>query len=94
MPLSGWWARKSSLSPCRGKGISLDTISHWSFDFLVSMVTLSVIAILGVSGTFLLFALITVSAWLFIYARIPEIKSRSLEAIEESLSDGTFLHHR
>ncbi|UYH51121.1 sugar porter family MFS transporter [Candidatus Kirkpatrickella diaphorinae] len=78
----------------RGKSMSLVTISHWSFDFLVSMVTLSIIAILGVSGTFLLFALITVSAWVFIYARIPETKNRSLEAIEESLSDGTFLHHR
>ncbi len=74
--------------------MSLVTISHWSFDFLVSMVTLSITAILGVSGTFLLFALITVSAWVFIFGRIPETKNRSLEVIEESLSDGTFLPHR
>lgn len=77
----------------RGKGMGLVTISHWSFDLLISMITLSIIETMGVSGTFILFAGLTTLAWLFIRRCIPETKGRSLEDIERSLNTGDFLSH-
>ncbi|GBR07039.1 sugar porter family MFS transporter [Asaia siamensis] len=75
----------------RGKGMGLVTVSHWSFDLLVSMITLSIIETMGISGTFVLFAGLTTLAWLFIRRCIPETKGRSLEDIERSLNTGDFL---
>ena len=77
----------------RGKGMGLVTVSHWSFDLLISMLTLSIIEIMGVSGTFILFAGLTSLGWLFIRRCIPETKGRSLEDIERSLNTGDFLSH-
>ncbi|NVN06684.1 sugar porter family MFS transporter [Asaia spathodeae] len=77
----------------RGKGMGLVTVSHWSFDLLISMITLSIIETMGVSGTFVLFAGLTTFAWLFIRRCIPETKGRSLEDIERSLNTGDFLSH-
>ncbi len=78
----------------RGKGMGLVTISHWSFDLLISMITLSIISMISVSGTFLLFAGLTTLAWLFIHRYIPETRGRSLEDIERSLNSGDFLSRR
>lgn len=78
----------------RGKGMGLVTVSHWSFDLLISMITLSIIEIMGVSGTFILFAGLTSLGWLFILRFIPETRGRSLEDIERSLKDGDFLSSR
>lgn len=78
----------------RGKGMGLVTVSHWSFDLLISMVTLSIISMISVSGAFLLFAALTTLAWIFIERRIPETKGRSLEAIERSLNEGNFLSRK
>ncbi|GBQ85728.1 sugar porter family MFS transporter [Asaia krungthepensis] len=77
----------------RGKGMGLVTISHWSFDLLISLVTLSIISLIGVSGTFILFAGMTSLGWLFIRHYVPETRGRSLEAIERSLHEGDFLSH-
>ena len=74
--------------------MGLVTVSHWSFDLLISMVTLSIISMISVSGTFLLFAALTTLAWIFIERRIPETKGRSLEAIERSLNEGDFLSRK
>ncbi|WP_336760759.1 sugar porter family MFS transporter [Asaia sp. VD9] len=77
----------------RGKGMGLVTISHWSFDLLISLVTLSIISLIGVSGTFILFAGMTSLGWVFIRKCVPETRGRSLEAIERSLHEGDFLSH-
>ena len=74
----------------RGKGMSLVALSHWSFDLLVTLTTLSIVQSLGTSGTFWMFAAINLLAWGFVWRFVPETKGRSLEEIEASLQSGTF----
>jgi major inositol transporter-like SP family MFS transporter len=74
----------------RGKGMSLVALSHWSFDLLVTLTTLSLVEGLGTAGTFWLFAGMNLLAWGFVWRFVPETKGRSLEEIEASLQNGTF----
>lgn len=74
----------------RGKGMSLVALSHWSFDLLVTLTTLSLVQGLGTAVTFWLFAGINLLAWGFVWRFVPETKGRSLEEIEASLHSGTF----
>lgn len=74
----------------RGKGMSMVALSHWLFDLVVSLTTLSLVAKLGTAGTFGLFAAINAAAWLFVWRAVPETKGRSLEEIEQSLNEGRF----
>ncbi|RKQ96878.1 sugar porter (SP) family MFS transporter [Kushneria sinocarnis] len=74
----------------RGKGASVGAFSHWIFNLLVSLSTLSLINALGTSGTFWLYAAITALAVVFIVRYIPETKGRTLEQIEADLKAGTF----
>lgn len=74
----------------RGKGASVGAFSHWSFDLLVTLTTLTLINALGTSGAFWLYALITCAAIVFIIRYVPETKGRSLEQIEADLKNGVF----
>jgi len=74
----------------RGKGMSMVALSHWGFDLLVSLTTLSLTRMLGTAGTFWLFALVNLLAWLFVWRNVPETKGRTLEEIEASLERGAF----
>lgn len=77
----------------RGKGMSMVALSHWLFDLIVSLTTLTLVAKLGTAGAFGLFALINAAAWLFVWRAVPETKGRSLEEIEASLNEGRFARH-
>ena len=74
----------------RGKGMSMVTLSHWSFDLLISLTTLSLTVALGIAGTFWLFAAINVLAFLFVWRFVPETRGRTLEQIETDLREGHF----
>jgi len=78
----------------RGKGMSLVALSHWSFDLLVTLTTLSLVEGLGTAATFWLFAGMNLLAWGFVWRFVPETKGRSLEEIEASLQNGTFASAR
>jgi MFS transporter, SP family, major inositol transporter len=74
----------------RGKGMSLVALSHWTFDLLISLTTLTLTVTLGTAGTFWLFAVVNVLAWLFVWRFVPETRGRSLEQIETDLQQGHF----
>jgi MFS transporter, SP family, galactose:H+ symporter len=69
----------------RGRAMSLATISNWGFNLLVTITFLSLIALLGPSGAFLVYAALTIVAFVFTVRLVPETKGRSLEEIEASL---------
>jgi hypothetical protein len=48
----------------------------------VAVTFLSLIAVLGQAGTFWLYGVIAVAAWVFFYLLVPETKGKSLEQIE------------
>lgn len=74
----------------RGKGASLGAFSHWFFDLLVTLSTLSLVTWLGASHTFWLYAVISLGALVFIYYLVPETMGKSLEQIEHELREERF----
>jgi MFS transporter, SP family, galactose:H+ symporter len=69
----------------RGRGMGVATIANWSFNLLVTVSFLELINVLGRSGTFFLYAALTVAAYVFTRTLVRETKGRTLEAIESDL---------
>ena len=88
------WVLVSEIFPLRVRGMAVGvaTLCNWLFDFMVSMSFLSIIEVLGKSGSFFLFAGITVAGWLYCRYFIPETKGCSLEQIEAGLKVGRACH--
>jgi len=70
----------------RGKASSVATLCNWSFNLIVSLSFLSLINFIGTTDTFWLYAVITLSAIVFVYYFLPETTGRSLEALEDPLT--------
>jgi MFS transporter, SP family, galactose:H+ symporter len=73
----------------RARGMSYATIANWSFNLLVALTFLSLVDVLGRTGTFLLYAALTVAAFVFTYKLVPETMGRSLEQIEGEMAGGS-----
>lgn len=86
------WLLNSEVIPLavRGKGTGLASVSMWISDLAVSLSTLTLIGLIGASGTFWMYGGISVLAFFFVLRFVPETKRRSLEDIEASLHAGTF----
>ena len=86
------WLINSEVYPLfvRGKGAALGAFSHWSFDLIVTLTTLSLVTWLGATHTFWLYAAISVFSLVFIYYLVPETMGKSLEKIEHELRDRQF----
>jgi SP family galactose:H+ symporter-like MFS transporter len=69
----------------RGRAMSLATISNWGVNLLVTVTFLGLVDLCGRTGTFLLYAVLTLVALVFTAALVPETKGRSLEEIEDAL---------
>ena len=83
-----FWLLISEIFPLavRARGMSFATIANWGFNLLVALTFLSLIDLLGRTGTFLLYAALTVAAFVFSYRLVPETTGRSLEQIEGDLA--------
>ncbi|MCF3946549.1 sugar porter family MFS transporter [Acidiphilium sp. AL] len=69
----------------RGRGMSLATISNWTFNMLVSITFLDLVHGFGRGPTFLIYAAMTLATIVFTWFLVPETKGRSLEEIEAAL---------
>lgn len=86
------WLVISEIFPLkfRGKATAICAAAVWIADLVVSLTTLSLVEWLGARGIFLLYAVISIVAFIFTFCVIPETKGRSLEDIEDTLNKGTF----
>ncbi len=86
------WLINSEVYPMnlRSKGGAFGAFSHWFFDFLIAMTTLTLFATLGAAGPFWLFTGISVVSFFFVFFLLPETKGKSLEQIEHELHHGRF----
>jgi sugar porter (SP) family MFS transporter len=66
----------------RGRAMSLASLANWGSNLLVALTFLSLIELVGPPGTFWLFAVLGVVAWLFVFALVPETRGKSLEEID------------
>jgi MFS family permease len=72
----------------RGAAMSAATVCNWAFNLLVAATFLSLVAVLGHAGTFWLYGVIAIAAWIFFYRFVPETKGKTLEQIEAHFQSG------
>jgi sugar porter (SP) family MFS transporter len=69
----------------RGRAMSLATVANWGFNLIVSATFLNIVGAVGSAGAFLLYAVLSLLALIFIAIMVPETKGRTLEQIEAAL---------
>ena len=79
-----FWLLISEIYPVkiRGLAMSIATVANWGANLLVALTFLTLIQFMGRPGTFWLYSLVGIGAWIFAYILVPETKGRSLEDIE------------
>lgn len=85
------WVVISEIFPNRVRGIamSIATLSLWVACFLLTFTFPILNRLLDAHGTFWLYSLISMLGYLFIRAKLPETKGKTLEEIEQKLGVGT-----
>ncbi len=72
----------------RGRAMSLATVAVWAFNLIVSATFLDLVGAIGSAATFLVYAVMSLIALVFVFLTVPETKGLSLEQIEEALDAG------
>jgi MFS transporter, SP family, galactose:H+ symporter len=76
----------------RGRAMSLATVGNWGFNLIVSVTFLDLVAGVGSAGAFLIYALLSIVALIFVVGMVPETKGHSLEEIELQLEHAAGTH--
>jgi len=72
----------------RGLGFGISAFFGWTTNGFLALFFPSLVAGIGITGSFFLFAAIGVGALLFVYTQVPETRGRSLESLEEDVTTG------
>jgi sugar porter (SP) family MFS transporter len=85
-----FWLMISEIYPLRIRGAAMSavTVTNWAMNLAVAVTFLTLIGVLGRGGTFWLYGIIAVSAWVFCYRLVPETKGKTLEQIESHWRSG------
>jgi MFS family permease len=83
------WVIMSEIFPTkiRGRAMAIATLAVWVTDGIYNQLFPMLRNLLGVSGSFFMFALMLLPQLLFIWKVMPETKGRTLEEIERSWTD-------
>ena len=89
-----FWLLISEIYPLRVRGLAMSIASeaNWGSNLIIALTFLTLVQVLGQSGTFWLYAAVGVGAWVFAFLIVPETKGKTLEEIEEHWRKG--LHPR
>ena len=82
------WVVLSEIFPVRirGMAMAISTFFLWVACFLLTYTFPILNEVVGASGTFWLYGLICLGGFLFIRAKLPETKGKTLEALEKELT--------
>ena len=82
---TGTWVVMSEICPTRirGRAMSVATIFLWCGTLLVTLTFLSLVKAFTAPGTFLMYALVSIAAFVFVLRFVPETKGRTLEEIDK-----------
>jgi len=85
-----FWLLISEIYPLkiRGLAMSIASVANWGANLIVALTFLTLIQVIGKSGTFWLYGLVSAGAVFFTYFLVPETKGRSLEDIESHWRSG------
>lgn len=78
------WLMLAEIFPLemRGFAIGISVLILWITNFFVGLLFPSVVAALGISSTFFIFAVIGALSFVFIWTMVPETRGRTLEQLE------------
>ena len=81
------WVYLSEIFPNRIRGLALSvaTLALWLADFIVTYTFPIMTTKLGTSVTFFIYAILSITAFIYILVKVPETKGYSLEEIEKLL---------
>ena len=65
----------------RAQAVAVSTAANWGANFLVSLTFPIMVHHLGSADTFFIYAALGVVTFLFVLARVPETKGKTLEEI-------------
>ena len=90
------WVYLSEVFPLhmRGFGIGVSIFALWVANGVLSLYFPSLVAAVGITGTFFLFAGVGALALAFIATQVPETRGRSLEALEADIESGRVFEPR
>jgi sugar porter (SP) family MFS transporter len=82
---TGTWVMMAEICPTRvrGRAMSVATVFLWCGTLLVTLTFLSLVKLFTAPGVFLMYAGVSIAAFLFVWRMVPETKGRSLEEIEK-----------
>jgi sugar porter (SP) family MFS transporter len=85
-----FWLLISEIYPLKTRGVAMSavTVTNWGMNLLVAVTFLTLVALLGHAGTFWLYGLVAIGAWIFFYRLVPETKGKTLEQIEAHWRSG------
>jgi hypothetical protein len=69
-----------------GKAVSLALAVHWVFNYGIGQLFLPAVDAVGVSGVYLVFAVVCAFTVFFANTQIPETKGKSLDEIEAEMA--------
>ncbi|XP_072521986.1 solute carrier family 2, facilitated glucose transporter member 10 [Salminus brasiliensis] len=86
------WLILSEIFPeeLRGRAFAFTNCFNWMANLIVSFSFLSVIDVIGLSGTFFIYGVIAAAAAVFIHFLLPETKGKSLQDIDQELRERRF----
>jgi MFS family permease len=84
-----FWLLISEIYPLRVRATAMSAASqaNWLANFVVSLTFLLLLDAIGRAATFWLYGVLSLGAFLYARARVPETTGRSLEAIEEGFGE-------
>ena len=74
------------MCPAAGRAVSLALTVHWVFNYGIGQLFLPAVDAVGVSGVYLLFAVVCAFTVVFANTQIPETKGKSLDEIEAEMA--------
>lgn len=85
-----FWLLISEIYPLKNRGVAMSvvTVTNWAMNLLVAVSFLTLVSLLGHAGTFWLYGLVAIGAWIFFYLLVPETKGKTLEQIEAHWRSG------
>jgi SP family galactose:H+ symporter-like MFS transporter len=85
-----FWLLISEIYPLKVRGLAMSVVTeaNWGSNLIIALTFLTLIQLLGRSGTFWCYAIVGILALIFTYSYVPETKGRTLEQIEEHWRGG------
>ena len=82
---TGTWVLMAEICPTRirGRAMSVATVCLWCGTLSVTLTFLSLVNLFSAAGVFLMYAVVSIGAFLFVWWGVPETKGRTLEEIEQ-----------